>query len=60
MLEMVKNNARITLEKFKDKYLKDKEMNRISLQELQHLLELDEWPSRIEAYDISIFKVLIL
>ena len=53
MLEMVKNNARITLEKFKDKYLKDKEMNRISLQELQHLLELDEWPSRIEAYDIS-------
>ena len=25
MLEMVKNNARITLEKFKDKYLKDKE-----------------------------------
>lgn len=53
MLEMVKNNARITLEKFKDKYLKDKEMNRISLQEIQHLLELDEWPSRIEAYDIS-------
>ena len=53
MLEMVKNNAKITLEKFKDKYLKDKEMNRISLQELQNLLELDEWPSRIEAYDIS-------
>ena len=53
MLEMVKNNAQITLEKFKDKYLKDKEMNRISLQELQDLLELDEWPSRIEAYDIS-------
>ena len=53
MLEMVKNNAKITLEKFKDKYLKDKEMNRISLQELQNLLELDEWPARIEAYDIS-------
>ena len=53
MLEMVKNNAKITLEKFKDKYLKDKEMNRISLQELQNLLELDEWPTRIEAYDIS-------
>ena len=50
---MVKNNAKITLEKFKDKYLKDKEMNRISLEELQDLLELDEWPSRIEAYDIS-------
>lgn len=53
MLEMVKNNARITLEKFKDKYLKDKEINKISLQELQSLLELDEWPNRIESYDIS-------
>lgn len=53
MLEMVKNNARITLEKFKDKYLKDKEINRISLLELQDLLELEECPQRIEAYDIS-------
>lgn len=53
MLEMVKNNARITLEKFKDKYLKDKEINRISLLELQGLLELEECPQRIEAYDIS-------
>lgn len=53
MLEMVKNNAKITLEKFKDKYLKDKEINRISLQELQDLLGLEEWPARVEAYDIS-------
>lgn len=53
MLEMVKNNATITLEKFKDKYLKDKEINRISLLELQDLLELEECPQRIEAYDIS-------
>ena len=53
MLEMVKNNAQITLEKFKDKYLKDKEINRISLLELQDLLELEECPQRIEAYDIS-------
>ena len=53
MLEMVKNNARITLKKFKDKYLKDKEINRISLLELQDLLELEECPQRIEAYDIS-------
>lgn len=53
MLEMVKNNARITLEKFKDKYLKDKEINKISLQELQNLLELGECPNRIESYDIS-------
>ena len=53
MLEMVKNNAQITLEKFKDKYLIDKEINKIALEELQELLDLEIWPSRIEAYDIS-------
>ncbi|MGG7144642.1 excinuclease ABC subunit UvrC [Clostridium nigeriense] len=53
MLEMVKNNAKITLEQFKDKFFKDKEINRISLEELQELLDLDEPPFRIEAYDIS-------
>lgn len=53
MLEMVKSNAQITLEKFKDKYLRDKEINKIALEELQELLDLEIWPSRIEAYDIS-------
>ncbi|MDZ5017094.1 excinuclease ABC subunit C, partial [Clostridium perfringens] len=53
MIEMVRNNAKITLEQFKDKFLKEKEINRISLQELQCLLNLDEVPFRIEAYDIS-------
>ncbi len=53
MIEMVRNNAKITLEQFKDKFLKEKEINRISLQELQCLLDLDEVPFRIEAYDIS-------
>ncbi|WP_291649818.1 excinuclease ABC subunit UvrC [Clostridium sp.] len=53
MLEMVRNNAKITLEQFKDKFLKEKEINRISLEELQYLLDLDERPLRIEAYDIS-------
>ncbi|MCQ2968913.1 MAG: excinuclease ABC subunit UvrC [Clostridium sp.] len=53
MLQMVKNNAKITLEKFKYKYLKDKEINKIALEELQELLDLEIWPSRIEAYDIS-------
>ena len=53
MLDMVKNNAQITLEKFKDKYLIDKEINKIALEELQELLDLEIWPSRIEAYDIS-------
>ena len=53
MLEMVKNNAKITLDQFKDKFLKEKEINRISLEELRELLDLDEVPFRIEAYDIS-------
>ena len=53
MLEMVRNNAKITLEQFKDKFLKEKEVNRIALEELQYLLDLDESPFRIEAYDIS-------
>ncbi len=53
MLEMVKNNAKITLEQFKDKILKDKEINRICLEEIQELLDLDMAPIRIEAYDIS-------
>ena len=41
MLEMVKNNAQITLEKFKDKYLRDKEINKDCLKELQDLLDLE-------------------
>ncbi|AYE34129.1 excinuclease ABC subunit UvrC [Clostridium septicum] len=53
MLEMVKNNGKVTLEKFKDKFLQEKEINRISLLELQESLSLDEAPFRIEAYDIS-------
>lgn len=53
MLEMVRNNAKITLEQFKEKFFKEKEINRISLKELQELLDLDEPPFRIEAYDIS-------
>lgn len=53
MLDMVKNNAKITLEKFKDKILLEKQVNQVSLRELQELLDLDETPFRIEAYDIS-------
>jgi excinuclease ABC subunit C len=53
MLELVKNNAKVTLEQFKDKILMDKEINRISLEQIQDLLELDSLPIRIEAYDIS-------
>ena len=53
LLQMVKDNAKLTLEQFKDKILKEKEINRISLSELQQVLNLEEAPHRIEAYDIS-------
>ena len=53
LINMVYENAKITLEQFKDKILKDKEINRTSLQELCDTLELEDWPTRIEAYDIS-------
>lgn len=53
MLELVKNNAKVTLDQFRDKILKDKEANRKCLEEIQELLELDSIPMRIEAYDIS-------
>jgi excinuclease ABC subunit C len=52
-LDMVKNNAKITLEGFKLKDKHDKEIHKIALQELAVLLNLDEIPDRIESYDIS-------
>ena len=53
MLELVKNNAKVTLDQFKDKILMDKEINRLCLEQIQDLLELDSLPLRVEAYDIS-------
>ena len=53
LLEMVKDNGKVTLEQFKDKILKEKEINRKNLEEIQYILSLDEPPFRIEAYDIS-------
>ena len=52
-LEMVENNAKITLAQFKLKDMQDKEVHKIALQEIVNLLELDETPQRIESYDIS-------
>ncbi|WP_298847135.1 excinuclease ABC subunit UvrC [Clostridium sp.] len=52
-LEMVANNAKITLENFKLKDMQDKEIHKIAMQEITELLKLDEIPDRIEAYDIS-------
>jgi excinuclease ABC subunit C len=52
-LDMVENNAKITLEGFKIKDKRDKEIHKIALQELAGLLDMDEMPERIESYDIS-------
>lgn len=53
ILNMVRNNAKITLEQFNLKMKQDKEINKVALNELKEILELDEIPHRIEAYDIS-------
>ncbi len=53
MLELVKNNAKVTLEQFKNKILRDKEININSLEQIRDLLELGDTPFRVEAYDIS-------
>ncbi|MGL5617336.1 MAG: excinuclease ABC subunit UvrC [Sarcina sp.] len=53
MLAMVKNNAKVTLEKFKTKIVKEQEDNRNALEELSENLNLEFLPYRIEAYDIS-------
>ena len=53
MLEMVKDNARLTLEQFKEKMLRDKDQNNKALEELKIALSLEDIPQRIEAYDIS-------
>lgn len=52
-LDMVQNNAKITLEGFKIKDKKDKEIHKTALLELVGLLNLNEIPERIESYDIS-------
>ncbi len=53
LLDMVEKNAKLTLEQFKFKILRDKEIHKIALTELADLLNLDYIPHRIESYDIS-------
>lgn len=52
-LDMVRRNAQITLEQFKIKILQDKELYEVALRELSEILNLEDIPKRIEAYDIS-------
>jgi excinuclease ABC subunit C len=53
LLEMVAKNAKLTMEQFKTKIKQDKEIHKTALKELAEVLELEEMPTRIEAYDIS-------
>lgn len=53
LLDMVEKNAKLTLEQFKLKIIQDKEISKVALGELAELMDLEELPSRIEAYDIS-------
>lgn len=53
LMEMVKKNAKVTLEQFKTKLIKDKVSQLETLRELSELLELEALPQRMEAYDIS-------
>lgn len=52
-LNLVEKNAQMTLEHFKLKLIQDKKNYKSSLQELCNILNLEEIPRRIEAYDIS-------
>lgn len=52
-LNLVEKNARMTLEHFKLKIIQDKEIYMSSLQDLCDILNLEDIPRRIEAYDIS-------
>ena len=53
LLEMVKNNAKVTLEQFKIKIICEKVLQSETLKQLSEVLELEDVPQRMEAYDIS-------
>ncbi|WFA09159.1 excinuclease ABC subunit UvrC [Tissierella sp. Yu-01] len=53
LIEMVRKNALDMLNQYGDRYLKKHRENMKALEEIQYLLDLDEIPNRIEAFDIS-------
>lgn len=53
LVELVKRNAEVTLSAFKGKIIKEAELGEKALEDLATLLELEEFPHRIESYDIS-------
>ena len=52
-IELVEKNAKMTLDQFKLKLIRDKEIHNEALKDLAELLGLEELPHRIEAFDIS-------
>ncbi len=53
LIEMVNKNARDMLNKYGDRFLKKHRENIKALEEIQDILNLEDIPNRIEAYDIS-------
>lgn len=53
LVELARKNAEAALEQMKYKLDREREITEVSLEELQAILDLDELPYRIEAYDIS-------
>lgn len=52
-INLVEKNAKMTLEHFKLKLIQEKEIYKTSLREISDMLDLEDIPHRIEAYDIS-------
>lgn len=52
-INLVEKNAKMTLENFKLKFIQEKELYKTSLKEIADILNLEDIPHRIEAYDIS-------
>lgn len=53
MLSLAESNAQATMDQFKTKILSEYDVSMKALGELGALLELDDVPNRLEAYDIS-------
>jgi len=53
LIRMVKRNALDMVEKYGDKYKKRAESNKQALLDIKDLIGLEDFPTRIEAYDIS-------
>ena len=53
LIEMVGNNALEMLNKYGDRFLRKHRENLKALEEIRYILNLEDLPERIEAYDIS-------